>query len=349
MPATGANAAWGTLASVSWAAHPDDIAHRDRGAGRTRAFPLRRTLLASFAVGFLLLGLVGMVRYVSDYWLYRGFGPPVTPAGVPAGSVTTNTFYSPALHRTAEYDIYLPPGYAGQAARGRRFGVLYLLGSPAGVPQGIFNTGAVAVRADLLIHAHRMAPMLVVVPRDKTGLFGNDTEWADAGAGRYEGFVLDAVRFIDRTYATYPDRQHRGVGGLSMGAYGAMNITLHHPGLFSVAESWSGYFEQTPTGPFAGASRAALAYNSPAQEVPRRAAEIHRLGLRAWIYQGSHDDVRVSDTASFAHALTRAGGRVRFAVYPGGHNWRLWRAQMPRQLLAASSWFSTPPATGRAR
>lgn len=333
---------------MSWTAAHDVLGRRRRAAART-FLPARRALLAFLALGFLLLGLVGMVRYVSDYWLYRGFGAPQTPAGVPAGSLTTKTFYSGALHRTAEYDIYLPPGYAHQAAHGRRYPVLYLLHSPAGVPQGIFTAGALAVKSDVLIHEHRMEPMIVVVPRAKTSLFGNDTEWANAGAGPYESFLLDAVHFIDRTYSTVADRQHRGIGGLSMGAYGAMNITLHHLGLFSVAESWSGYFEQTPDGPFAGASAAALADNSPAQEVRGHAGEIRRLGLRAWVYQGTHDDVRVADTTAFAGELARAGAQVRFAIYPGSHDWRLWRAQVPRQLEAASSWFSEPPTPRSAR
>jgi enterochelin esterase-like enzyme len=326
---------------VSFAAGPELL--RLGRAARRAALRRRPLLLAALALGFLLLGLVGVERYVSAYWLYRGFPPPTTPAGVPAGLLVTRSFSSPSLHRRARYDIYLPPGYARAAARGRRFPVLYLLHSPAGVPQGIFTAGALAARADVLVHERRMQPMIVVVPRARTGLFGNDTEWANAGAGRYEDFLLDAVRFVDGHYATRADRQDRGLGGLSMGAYGAANIALHHLGLFSVVLSWSGYFTQTPTGPFAGASRALLARNSPAAEVAGRAAAIRRLGLRAWIYQGTHDDVRVRDTAAFAHALARAGAEVRFAVYPGGHDWRLWRAQVPRQLEDASTWFATPP------
>ena len=62
-------------------------------------------------------------------------------------------------------------------------------------------------------------------------------------------------------------RRGRGIAGLSMGGYGAVNIALRNLNLFSVVESWSGYFTQTPTGPFAGATPAALRANSPAAYV----------------------------------------------------------------------------------
>ena len=32
------------------------------------------------AAGFIAVGFVGVKRYGSNYWLYRGFPPPVDPA-----------------------------------------------------------------------------------------------------------------------------------------------------------------------------------------------------------------------------------------------------------------------------
>jgi Putative esterase len=161
--------------------------------------------------------------------------------------------------------------------------------------------------------------------------------------------VLDVVRDVDARFATAADRRHRAIAGLSEGGYGALNITLHHLGIFSVAESWSGYFRHTPTSVFAHASAAQLRANSPADYVPAMAARIRRLGLRAWLYQGrteSHSPVAIR---AFSAELHAAGADVHYGFFPGGHDWGLWRAQAPRMLLAASHWFAQPPAGARAR
>ncbi len=320
-----------------------------RAAGRSRALLATRLALALAAVAILGAGAFGVARYVNAYWLYRGFPPPKTPAGVPAGTFSSGVFYSHTLHRRADYGVYLPPHYAEQAAAGRRFSTLYMLHAPVGLPFGVFNAGALAVSADELTHSHRIRPMIIVDPVARTSRFANDTEWADARAGRYDAFVAELAHVIDRRYATIADRQHRGVGGLSMGGYGAVNVALHHPRLFSVAESWSGYYTQTPTGPFAGLSAARLADNSPLVKVERVAPAIRRLGLRAFVYQGNHDDVPARTMIAFAHELRRAGGVARYAVYPGKHNWRLWRAHIPQMLLAASHWFGQTPRPGAGR
>jgi enterochelin esterase-like enzyme len=220
--------------------------------------------------------------------------------------------------------------------------VLYLLHGSPGAMTAFTTIGAADTRLDTLLARGRVRPMLLVMPAGEQGLHG-DTEWANAGAGRWMDYVLDVVRDVDRRFATLADRRDRGLAGVSEGAYAAVNIALHHLGTFSVAESWSGYFTQTPTGPFAGASVAALRANSPADYVGSDAGAIHRLGLRAWLLQGRVDWRSPQALRAFATQLHAAGADVRYGFFPGGHDWGLWRAQTPRMLIAASRWFSTPP------
>jgi enterochelin esterase-like enzyme len=308
----------------------------------------RRTVLAAFVVAaWALAGVTGAYQYVHHYWLYRGFPAPRTPHDIPAGSTRVVRIWSPALHQRRAYLVYTPPGYASQAERGRRFPVLYLLHAPPGRPDGFFLAGAIGVRADELIAQHRIRPLLMVLPYGKSRLYGNDTEWANARAGRFMDYVLDVVHDVDHRFATIPDRRDRAIAGLSEGGYGALNIALHHVAAFSIAESWSGYFRQTPTQAFTGASLAALRANSPLDEVPRLAPEIRRLGFRAWLYQGLSDPAAPSDLIQFSRRLAAAGAAVRFGFFPGGHDWGLWRAEVPRMLRAASDWFGRPPARTR--
>jgi enterochelin esterase-like enzyme len=238
--------------------------------------------------------------------------------------------------------IYLPPHYRAQAARGRRFPVLYLLHGSPGATIGWVKIGAVDVRMNTLIARHAVRPMILVLPAGVEGWSG-DTEWANTRSGRWMDFVLEVVHNVDHRFATLARRRDRGIGGISEGAYGALNIGLRHLRMFSVIQSWSGYFRQTPTGVFKGASLAALRANSPADYVASLAPRIHHLGLRVWLLQGQIDWRSPQALVAFADAMHAAGATVRYGFYPGGHDWRLWREQAPRMLIAASRWFRSRP------
>src|SRR6185503_1468477 len=67
---------------------------------------------------------------------------------------------------------------------------------------------------------------------------------------RYDDYIAkDVVRFIDTYYRTRADRAHRGIGGLSMGGYGALSLALHYPDVFSAAASHSGVVSPMYVGP----------------------------------------------------------------------------------------------------
>jgi S-formylglutathione hydrolase FrmB len=288
---------------------------------------------------WLVVGLIGAWTYGHHYYLYRGFPRPKDPAGVSRGRLVAVRFFSPALGSRREYTIYLPAGYSRAASRGRRFPVLYLLhGSPA-QPSEFVEAGDLAVAADVAFSRRHVPPFLIVIPDGRDGTYASDTEWADRPHGRYSSFVLDTVRAVDARWATLPDRHDRAIGGLSEGAYGAMNVALHNLRVFGAVEAWSGYYTQTPTGPFSGASRAELAANSPAEYVPALAAQLRALPLRAFIYGGAQDPDTLQ-LVPFATQLRAAGARVVARIYPGRHDWRLWRGQMPHMLAWTGQTFA---------
>ncbi|MEA2255602.1 MAG: hypothetical protein QOG35_1647 [Solirubrobacteraceae bacterium] len=302
-----------------------------------------RVLALLAALAWLLAGLAGVARYVHAYSLYRGFPPPATPRGVVSGAAERIRFYSPALHQERSYLVYRPPHYAAEVERGMRFPVMYLLHAPPGRPDGYLQAGALGVDVSVMLARHEIHPALYVIPFGKSGTYGNDTEWANSPAGRYESFVLDVVRDVDHRFPTLRGRQYRGIAGLSEGGYGAVNIALHHLDEFSVAESWSGYFVQTRTGPFVHATPAELYANSPGLYLPHLDRAIRRMGLRAYLYQGVKDEIRPFRIRTFGAQLRQAGAYVRWGFFPGGHDWGLWRHQMPHMLRIASRWFSESP------
>jgi enterochelin esterase-like enzyme len=296
--------------------------------------------LAALAVclAWLCGGVYGVVAYGHNYWVYRGFAPPHDPSGVPAGRLLTEQFWSPAMRQRRSYQIYLPPGYAREAAYGVRFPVLYLLhGSPGGGSLFI-NAADVGVALDNLIAAHRVRPFLIVMPNGSDGTFLSDTEWANTSHGNYEGLALDTIRAVDVRWPTLASRRYRAIGGNSEGAYGAVNIALHHLSMFGTVEPWSGYFVQDRMGPFARATLRQLVANSPAVYIRTMRAELRRYPLHAYIYAG-REETGLAQDDEFVRELSRRGARVDFHVVRGGHDWATWRRQAPATLLYLESVF----------
>jgi enterochelin esterase-like enzyme len=293
----------------------------------------RVPILLSAAV--LVVGFYGAWSYVHNYLVYRGFRPPRDPAGLPTGTLEQVGFYSRPLGRRDAYLVYLPHGYSQAARRGVRFPVLYLLHGTASHAMHYIDVGKVGVDVDELLAAHRIRPFLVVMPQAEDGTFVHDTEWANTPHGRYEDAALAVVRNVDSRWSTIRDRAARAIAGLSMGGYGAVNIALHHLGLFGTVESWSGYFTQTRTGPFSHSGQRTLRANSPAFYARALAPRLRRLGLHVLLYSGTHDHVSQQQDP-FATELRGLGVRVRSLHFRGAHNWRLWRGKMPLALRYAS-------------
>jgi enterochelin esterase-like enzyme len=287
-----------------------------------------------------VVGIWGAISYGHDYYVYRGFPPPHTPKGVAAGRVVTETFFSRSLGQRRKYLIYLPPGYASGAARGERFPVMYLLHGSPGLPNLFLNAAALGVDLSVGVAHHHLRPFLVVMPDGRNGSFISDTEWANSPRGRWEDYVLDVVGNVDARWPTLPDRRDRAIAGNSEGAYAALNISLHHLRTFSIAESWSGYYLQKAKGPFAHATAQSIAANSPSVYVPLVRAELHRYPLHAYVYVGRHER-ELPYTRLFVRELGASGGKPTLGVFKGGHNWQLWRKEIPAMLAYASHWFGS--------
>ncbi|MFZ0088884.1 MAG: alpha/beta hydrolase-fold protein [Solirubrobacteraceae bacterium] len=254
------------------------------------------------------------------------------------GRLTTVHFRSDALHKKADYLVYLPAGYGPR----RRLPVFYMLHGMPGRPLAFTVNADVEVRLERLIKERRIAPMILVFPDGRIdGRTSSDSEWANTPAGDYENYVLDVVSDVDHRFATRACRQERAIAGLSAGAYGAANIGLHQDATFGLVQVWSGYFRETHDGVFAHADRAVMAYNSPIDYVRTMARTFHRYPLRIFIYAGRDESGRTQIPA-MAAALRAAGADESSALYAGGHSWKTWTPHVDQMLIMASRDFAHP-------
>ena len=307
----------------------------ERPAHRTGV--LRTALPVLLIAAFVAPGLLGVGGYLNNFWLYRGYPPPSDPSFVTqAGTTQSISVASAALGgRRQSVIVYLPSGYAQHPTK--RYPVFYLLHGFPGRPAAFLQTVRMGVVEDILLAKHKIRPVILVMPFGSTGTFA-DKEWAN-GTGRNEGWetfvARDLVRAVDSRYRTIQSGNGRALGGLSEGGYGALNIGLHHPGLYKVLESWSGYVRADNVRSIFGSDPQRLALNSPLADLPRRAAALRAAGTFVWFYSGRRDRLQPQN-AAFASALSRARIPHRYFAVSGGHNWSLWRGNASIALLAAS-------------
>jgi len=294
-------------------------------------------VLVAALSAFVAVGFVGVDRYARNYWLYRGFPPPSDPAYVSQrGSIEQIKVASAALGgRSQSVYVYLPPGYRDHP--NKRYPVLYLLHGFPGRPLAFLLTVRMGVVEDELVARHRAQPLILAMPFGSTGTF-TDKEWAN-GIGAAEGwgtFVSrDVVHAIDARYRTIASRRGRGIGGLSEGGYGAVNIALQHPREFSLVESWSGYERAAQNHSIFGRQLEGLAANTPLDRVQTTAATLRHTHAYFWFYSGTDDPLR-QQNREFAAALTSARIGHTYLELRGGHNWALWRGMAARSYLVAA-------------
>ena len=247
-------------------------------------------------------------------------GNPSTSAEIvpTAGQVLRLTYHSQAMGEERNFNLYLPPTYGLKSALRRRYPTLYLLhGDPSG-PNEWLNYGTPAifdagfVRGDL--------PETIVVMPDGNGRVTAATQWANRwdGQDRIEDALLELVAVVDREYRTMADRQYRLIGGLSSGAFGAVNIAARHPDLFGVAMGFSGYY--FARGPVFGSDAAYINDNSPIVLIQRSPAarSVHYI-----LAVGAADHYRAY-MDQFAQQLRRFGVSYDSTVVPGGHEAQVW-------------------------
>ena len=237
--------------------------------------------------------------------------------------------------------VYLPPGYDPA----RRYPVLYLLQGVPGSPYQYVDGIDLPSYADPRIAAGSLPPFIAVIP--PAGIDAYHGDWT----GVWEQYLVhDVVPWADANLPTIAARRGRVLAGLSAGGYGAIDIGLRHPGLFSTLEAWSGYFHPLRSGALVHADATARRAHDPSLLAVREAPLLRRLGTRFFLSCGTtHDRETAAETKGFSAELRTLHLPHRLWLAPGGHDGRLWRAQLPAAVayafptenLDSSGWTSS--------
>ena len=243
------------------------------------------------------------------------------------GTLQEGQIHSTFMGGDMPYAIYLPPGYADPANANRRYPVVYLLhGAPGGYHDWV-HAGGADKTADALISVGRIPPMILVMPEGQTSPL-HDSEWANGTppAAQAESYLVqEVVPSIDTQYRTVASADQRAIGGLSTGGFAGVNMTLHHPDIFSIAWSLSGTYQapQTILKQTLFSDPASVAYNSPVQYV-QQVKDPQRLHIYLAVGKTDTVDNTNVETKQMDQALTAAHVPHLAQYFDGAHSWAFW-------------------------
>ncbi|MBN2368879.1 MAG: esterase [Vicinamibacteria bacterium] len=256
---------------------------------------------------------------------------------VPHGQVREVWYDSKVTGAWRHALVYLPPGYEEQTKA--RYPVLYLQHGGGENETGWIRQGRANFILDNLIADGTCKPMIVVMaygyarragytPPDLTGKPFGSPEMMKAMqdmAAAFEDDVTQAlIPFVDATYRTIADRDHRAMAGLSMGGMQTFQITLNHLDLFSYIGGFSGAGGLRMIGNQKPDWKAA--HNGVFADPAAFAKKVRLL----WVGVGTDEPERMREgIRGFHAALTEAGIQHVYWESPGtDHEWQTWRRDL---------------------
>jgi enterochelin esterase family protein len=256
---------------------------------------------------------------------------------VPHGQVREVWYHSKVTGTWRHALVYTPPGYDEETKA--RHPVLYLQHGGGEDETGWVRQGRANFILDNLIAAGSCRPMIVVMAYgyarragqpapDLTGKPFGSPEVMKAMQDMTAAFEADVtealIPFVDSTFRTIPDRDHRAMAGLSMGGMQTFHVTLNHLDLFSHIGGFSG-----AAGPLVlGGEKLdpRTAYNGVFADPVAFAKKVRLL----WLGVGTEEPERMREGIRRLHAsLTEA--RIDHVYYesPGtDHEWQTWRRDL---------------------
>lgn len=254
---------------------------------------------------------------------------------VPHGQVREVWYWSKPTGSWRHAMVYLPPGYDKDTQT--RYPVLYLQHGGGEDETGWIRQGRANFILDNLIAEGKAKPMIIVMAYGYARLANAPAAPAGGAApatpearqrgmqdmaSAFQADVTDAlIPFVDSTYRTIADRDHRAMAGLSMGGFQTFQITLNRLDLFSYIGGFSG-----AGAPGAGGFDAKTSYNGAFADPKAFAQKVKVL----WLGVGTAEPERMRDgIRGFHKALTDAGiEHVYYESPDTDHEWQTWRRDL---------------------
>lgn len=263
------------------------------------------------------------VASVTNVFLIDGdYASSYKVSDVPHGTVSKVWYHSPTLDTDRRMTVYTPAGYE---KGDRRYPVLYLLHGMGGDENAWTELGRAAQILDNLIAEGKAEPMIVVMPNGNVDMAAAPGESSlgftpptialpKTMEGTYETHFPDIVKFVDSTYRTIPDKNHRAIAGLSMGGFHSLQISKEYPDMFDYV------------GLFSAAILPDKKVSSPIYEnlEEKLQKQFEKSPALYYIAIGDKDFLYAANQ-EYRKLLDEKGYKYVYEESPEGHIWKNWR------------------------
>jgi enterochelin esterase family protein len=260
-----------------------------------------------------------------------------TAQEVPHGQVREVWYHSKVTGSWRHALVYLPPNYDAQTKM--RYPVLYLQHGGCEDETGWIRQGHANFILDNLIASGHSKPMILVMAYGyarRAGQPAPDLQGKPFGspemvqalqdmASTFEDDLTQVlIPYVDSTFRTLADRDHRAMAGLSLGGMQTFQVTLNHLDLFSYIGGFSG-----AGGVFMLANRTLdpkTDYHGVFADPVAFATKVKLL----WLGVGTQEPERMRTNLLRLHtALDAAHIKHVFYESPGtDHEWQTWRRDL---------------------
>ncbi|MEN9662298.1 MAG: hypothetical protein RL324_1247 [Verrucomicrobiota bacterium] len=236
---------------------------------------------------------------------------PVPPEGfnvardnIPHGEVNIVEYDSKTLGLRRMLRVYTPPGYSAD----RKYPVLYLQHGLGNTSTEWTQRARAPIIIDNLLADKTIVPFIIVFPSGNATAVQGDEKQGDRTQESYgqpytDDLLNEIIPFVDSHYSVYTDRDHRAIGGMSMGSGQTLNIGLTHLALFN----------------WIAAVAAAPNMKKPVSDLLPDPAAVNKLKL-FWLASGNHDSLFLQNTLVMHNYLKEKGISHVWRVDSNGHD-----------------------------
>jgi len=247
-----------------------------------------------------------------------------------ASRVECNHFHSRLLRRNVPYCVVLPSSY--DTDKTRRYPVVYYLHGLGDNEQSLVNLGGWQIYDDLF-RQKKIGEFLMIAPNGYSSFFINSRD----GKFAYKDFFFkEFLPEMEKKYRVKAERSSRGIMGISMGGYGAMNYAFSHPQMFAAVSTHMAALRDGGPPDLDGTREGRILANVFGKPVDAAFYKknspftlVRNLPVATLRRMAIYFDCGTSDNYGFDQGardmdklLTARGVKHEFHLYPGRHDWQ---------------------------
>lgn len=236
---------------------------------------------------------------------------------VPHGVTHRHLYRSKVTGHDRAAVVYTPPGY--DIRRKRAYPMLVLCHGFGDDETAWTEVGRAHLILDNLIAENKIEPIVVVMPNGHPAPHRGEAWTENYGNRNIKRFIDDLagdlMPLIYRDYHVRRDKKGRAIAGLSMGGGHAIATMMAHPDQFAHV---GGFSASVPQG--------TLSASHP--DWIEKASTKNQQRNLLWIACG-REDFLLDRNMAFVRRLRDAGIDHEFVTSDGGHQWPVWRDNLP--------------------